>query len=121
MESLNELYVGKPWNLPNYGNEITLDGMKVCNLLDPHPDYLWYGYKGVKRVANSIGTSLFLGPNFPRYEFSERMPLYCPESVKWNRFLYYAMKNPKLFDSLPDRMKSRVLTSLTLFFIRWSG
>lgn len=116
--SIDSFYVGKPINLPHLEGSFLLDGRPEESLLDPHPDFLWYDQYG---EAHSVGTSLFLGPQTPRYAFSEQMPLYCPESVKWNRLLYYAMDEPRLFDPIPNHMKLRILQRLTVYPYSYDG
>lgn len=109
MENFDKLYFGKPWDLERLEGDRTLEGVPLTDLLDPHPDYLWYDESG---EAYSIGTSLFVGPQVPRLVFGSDKPMYCPESVKWNRVLYYAMDDPRLFDPLPSCMKERIKVSL---------
>lgn len=92
----------KPWNLPYQINSTSMSS------LDPHPDFLWFSYENGERISHSIGTSLFLGPTVPRLKFCEKYPLYCPESVKWNRILYYSMDNPLLLDCLDETMLNRL-------------
>ena len=112
MLKIEEMYVGRPWNAKRHlPMTETVDGLQVCELLDPHPDYVWLDESGNE---HSIGTSLFVGPNLPRLQFNSKCPLYVPESVKWNRYLYYSMPDPRLFDSLSEASKEGILDCLTL-------
>ena len=113
MSDLGFVHAGasEPWKFEIYGDgSTTLSGYVTSDLLDQHPDFLWFD--GTSDQWKSIGTSLFLGPELPRHRFQCDLTLYVPESVKWNRFLYYAMDDPQLFECLPDVMCDRIYDHL---------